>query len=104
MPFGANFPHTSIDIAKPAANLKYRWAIRDYWKLILPFEPNLNQPIWEGRPETAWGIEPELYNLDTDPDEKQNLAGQRRDLVESLTYAIDGWWRVVPGTGLNSQR
>jgi len=94
--FGANFMHTSIDIAKPAANLKYRWAIRDNWKLILPFEPNLSQAIWEGRPETAWGTEPELYDLAADPGEKQNLAAQYRDVVESLTNAIDGWWKVQP--------
>ena len=94
--FGASFMHTSIDIAKPAANLKYRWAIRDNWKLILPFEPNLSHPIWEGRPETAWGIALELYDLAVDPDEKQNLAVQGRDLVESLTSAIDGWWMVGP--------
>ena len=104
MLFGANFMHTSIDIANPAANLKYRWAIRDNWKLILTFEPNLSRPIWEGRPETAWGIEPELYNLAADPGEKQNLAGQRRDLVESLTNAIDRWWRVGAGIGLTSPR
>ena len=95
MLFGANFMHTSIGIANPAANLKYRWAIRDNWKLILPFEPNLSRPIWEGRPETAWGIEPELYNLAADPGEKQNLAAQRRDLVAPLTNAINGWWSVA---------
>ena len=90
--FGANFMHTSADIARPAANLKYRWTVRGNWKLIVPYGPNLAQPIWEGRPETAWGREIELYDISADPGETKNVAAGNPATVKELTGALDRWW------------
>jgi uncharacterized sulfatase len=91
--YGATFAHTSVDIAKPAANVKYRWVIRDNWKLIVPQIANLAVPIWEGRPETAWAEAPELYDLSKDPQEKRNLAADQGNLLKGLMRDLDAWWR-----------
>jgi len=91
--FGATFAHTSVDIANPAANVKYRWVVRDNWKLIVPHEPNFDVPIWEKLPDKLWGRAPELYDLAADPGEKENLAEKRSGVVRELRERLDRWWR-----------
>lgn len=91
--FGANFMHTAADIARPGANLKYRWVVQGNWKLIVPHEANLKLPIWEGRPESAWSETVELFDLAEDPGETVNLAARRPEVVTALTKALDRWWR-----------
>ena len=92
--FGSLFVHTAIDVNNPVKNLKYRWMIRDYWKLIDPYQPNAALPLWDGRPGTGWIKEPALYDLASDPGEQKNLASQRADLVASMKRELDAWWRV----------
>jgi arylsulfatase A-like enzyme len=76
--YGANFMHTAADIAKPAANLKYRWVVQGNWKLIVPYAAN---------------DAVELFDLAADPGETTNLAAKRPDLVTDLTKALNQWWR-----------
>lgn len=42
------------------------------------------------------GAEPELYNIAEDPDESDNLAGQRADIVRALTPKLVAWRRSLP--------
>jgi hypothetical protein len=39
--------------------------------------------------------EPKLFNLNSDPDEKDNLASQNPALVKELSLLLDEWY--VPG-------
>jgi uncharacterized sulfatase len=91
--FGATFVHTSIDIAKPAANVKYRWMIRDQWKLIVPHQPNLHLPVWENQPAGGWSERIELFDLSSDPHEKNDLAASHPNVVRSMLTELDRWWR-----------
>ena len=94
---GSLFAHTAVDIHNPAANLKYRWTIRDGWKLILPHTPNRDVVLMIRGQQAAWmSPEPELYNVEDDPYELNDLAGGRPELVRSLTEDLDRWWRVDP--------
>jgi len=79
--FGEIFEHTAVDIAKPAANLQYRWVVEGNWKLILPFEPNVKD------------AKPELYDVSRDPSETANLAAKHPDKVAELTKKLDAWWK-----------
>jgi uncharacterized sulfatase len=94
--FGSLFVHTAVDVARPVANLKYRYAVReDGWKLILPFAPNRDATLMiDGRTADWMRVEPELYNTLDDPQEEKNLAAERPDVVKELRAAIDAWWRV----------
>jgi arylsulfatase A-like enzyme len=94
--FGANFAHTSVDLERPAANLKYRWMVDGNWKLIVPYAPNRGVPLWENFAEKMWGEETELYDLSADPGEESNLAPDRRAIVERLTKELDRWWQPKP--------
>ncbi len=37
----------------------------------------------------------ELYKIDSDPSQRNDLAGQNPDLTENLRQAYDNWWTVV---------
>jgi arylsulfatase A-like enzyme len=94
--FGSLFVHTAVDVTRPVANLKYRYAVReDGWKLILPFIPNRDRALMIDARTADWmRFEPELYHLLTDPHEERNRAAERSDIVKQLRAAIDAWWRV----------
>jgi arylsulfatase A-like enzyme len=78
--FGEIFTHNSVDIRRPAASLRYRWALSDHLKLILPARQN-----------TPDGT-PELFDIVADPYETHNLAARNPAEVERLTKLTDAWW------------
>jgi uncharacterized sulfatase len=78
--YGEIFEHNAVDVAKPSANLQYRWIVEGNWKLILPHEPNVKK----GKPE--------LYDLSKDPGETMNLSDKHADKVADLTKKLDAWW------------
>lgn len=80
MIFGECFTHNAINLDVPQENLRWRWAIRGKWKLIIP-NPSIEK---EGVLE--------LYDLDADPTEERNLAKSNLQLVEDLGDEIDKWW------------
>ncbi|MBM3812502.1 MAG: sulfatase [Acidimicrobiia bacterium] len=90
--FGASFVHTAIDVPTPERNLKYRWVIRDQYKLIVPHQPNLSLPLWENRPETAWFKEAQLFDVVEDPRESLNLIEANPAIVKRLRAELDRWW------------
>lgn len=91
--FGSLFVHTSIDVEKPAANLKYRWVIDGQWKLIEPYAPNAALEMWEQIPFRGWTAGSELYDLRADPKEQRNLAAERAAEVRRLRQTLDSWWK-----------
>ncbi len=93
--FGSIFIHTSVDIEKPAANLKYRWMVREQYKLIVPHLANRKLELWEGRGNAPWMKEAvELYDVVADPFEEKDLAGSKGGLVKEMRGELDRWWRV----------
>jgi uncharacterized sulfatase len=92
--FGATFIHTSIDVERPEANLKYRWVVRGRWKLIEPYRPNLKLVLWDRFPATGWSQQTELFDITGDPYEKSNLANSNPERVQELRRILDAWWPV----------
>ena len=80
---GAAYTHDTVDIEQPLSSLKYTYIIDGEWKLIQP----------SGRNES--GLEAELYRINNDPDEMENVAQANRDIVEQLQKRIDEW---LPGS------
>ena len=75
--FGEIYDHdfTTID-----NSVQYRIAITNPYKLILPDKNN--------KPEE----EILLFNIMSDPYEKQNLAGEKPEIVKNLSLMIDEFW------------
>lgn len=77
--FGEIYLHTSTTLENPAANLTHRWVRYRDWKLIVPIN--------------AKGAQPELYNLENDPFEKENMAGRANsEIVKRLTSILKTEW------------
>ncbi len=78
---GEIFEHNAVDIDVPAKNLKYRWIVRDQWKLIVP------------NPARVPDGEVELFDIIADPHETKNLASTQPELVRELRSKLDQWWK-----------
>ena len=68
------------DFSSLDSSLFHRIVVTKPWKLILP------DPF--GQPGRA----PELYNLDNDPYEWDNLAEKHPEIVARLSGQIEEWW------------
>lgn len=78
--FGATYFHDIRDLNDPVKSLKRRWTIQGRWKLILPYDENLpDAPV-------------ELYDLENDTQEKNNLIKQHPQRVRKLKKRILSWW------------
>lgn len=87
--FGESFAHDIADIENPQASLLYRWVIRGHSKLLLTYD---GAPGKMKYPPS--GGEPQLYDLESDPAEKVNLASERPELVVELSQLISDWYPV----------
>jgi uncharacterized sulfatase len=78
--FGECFTHNANNLDVPKENLRWRWAIRENWKLIVP-NPSIEKN----------GVV-ELYDLAADPHEELNLATTHPRVAQELAVTIDQWW------------
>lgn len=74
----------------PAATVLYRWVIEGGWKLIVPETGNI-EPGTEFAPSLERGVE--LYHLDEDPFEQDNLADREPGRAQRLAEMLDRWWQ-----------
>jgi uncharacterized sulfatase len=79
--FGSIYTHDLMDLNDPAKSLRWRWMVKDGWKIIVPHA--LNEP----------DAEVELYQIATDEHEKTNLAGKEAERVKAMTAVLDAWWK-----------
>lgn len=77
--FGECFTHNSHDLDNPAASLRWRYIIRDQWKLIVPHAPNESGA-------------PELYHLQRDPMEEHNRFLTEPERAAEMLKALNAWW------------
>ncbi len=85
--FVESYTHDVADIQDPAKSLMAAVVIDDSFKLILPSRAKSDKPF-ATVPNT-----PELYDLKTDPLEKQNLAAEKPDVVERLKALQSSFWK-----------
>ncbi len=74
---GEIFDHDVADLKQPTQGLSFRWSIRGHWKLI----------------QSADGSRQELYDLASDPHEKQDVAAKQPQVVRELSQRIDKVWK-----------
>ena len=64
--------------------------IEGRWKLLLTYDGRLGRMQY---PPTETG--PRLYDLENDSHERNDLAGEKPDLVTRLSKRIADWWPVT---------
>jgi uncharacterized sulfatase len=74
--FGEIYEHTSSNLKKPAVDLCYLWVRKGKWKLILDTKMH----------------KAELYDLQKDPFEKEDVAELQRGRVAALTDDVEEWY------------
>jgi uncharacterized sulfatase len=74
--FGEIYAHDVVDLDRAAPGLEHRWCIAGDWKLI----------------ESADGKSRELYNLASDPHEKNDLAAENAEKAAELSAKIKAAW------------
>jgi len=89
--FGESFSHDIADLDKPEASLLFRWCIEGKWKLLLTYDGEVNR-YKSTHPREERG--PQLFDLKSDPHEKENLASERSDVVAKLTARLNAWYTV----------
>jgi len=86
--FGDCYAHDVADVDDPEATLLYLWCIRDRWKLILAYDGEVNRyTVQHPRNEAV-----QLFKLDVDPHEENNLADAFPKKVVELQEAIENWY------------
>ncbi len=78
---GEQYAHNIADVDRPTRSLQTRYVIDGWSKLIVP-DPR-NHPL----------AKPELYDLQKDPWEKDDLADEQPARVAELTGTLDKWWK-----------
>jgi arylsulfatase A-like enzyme len=74
--FGESYSHDLASIANPKKGLEHRWCVVDNWKLIVD-------------QKTA---QLELYEIEQDPDEADNMAAAHPEVARRLLKRLDEWW------------
>ena len=86
---GQNSTHDILDLAHPAASLRYRWLVAGDLKLIVSSGRNTGT-VQYGAADAS--EPPRLFDLKADPYELRDLAAERPADVKRLTELLDGWW------------
>lgn len=89
--FGESFAHDIADINNPEASLLFRWCITDKWKLLLTYDGEVNR-YQSTHPRTE--KRPQLFDLNADPTEQQNVAAENPELVALMAEQIGNWYPV----------
>ena len=86
---GQNSTHDILDLARPAASLRYRWLVAGDLKLIVSSGLKTGTTQHGSADATE---PPRLFDLKADPHERRDLAAERPDDVKRLMAQLDGWW------------
>ena len=89
--FGESFAHDIADIENPEKTLLFRWCIEGKWKLLLTYDGEVNR-YKSTHPRTE--KRPQLFDLEADPQEKKNVAGEHPEVVAKLANQIANWYPV----------
>lgn len=87
--FGVTHSIHNMTVGNPNDTLQYLWCVERDWKLLVRHHGTdttkyRNLHVWDELPVR-------LYNLATDPHEKNNVAKQHPETVERLMAEIEAW-------------
>ena len=84
--WGEIFSHDMPDLNQPLKGLLYRWAIRDFDKIVTHHRGTLGRYVWGHQRDS---FETQMYNLKSDPHERKNIAAQDKPRVQQLENLLN---------------
>ena len=95
---GESFSHDVADLKNHETSLQYRWCIEGKWKLILSYDCPTDRYAFV---HAINDRNPQLFDIESDPREMQNLAVQHPDEVRRLAARLQETWHIPkPAIGL----
>lgn len=88
---GESFSHDVADLKNHETSLQYRWCIAGKWKLILSYDCPPDRYAFV---HAVNDRNPQLFDIEADPYEKQNLAAEHQEEVRKLTVYLQETWPV----------
>ncbi|KRP36484.1 MAG: sulfatase [Opitutaceae bacterium BACL24 MAG-120322-bin51] len=89
--FLEDFMHDMVDVNDPAASLRARSSVSKDWKLTVWHEPNPLLKLERWQMDTPKD-KVQLFNLQDDPMQRNNIAEQNPEKVAELRKPLDAWW------------
>lgn len=87
--FGVTHSIHNMSVGDPDDTQQYLWCVEGDWKLILRFS---GSDTTKYKAVHAWDTEPiRLYDVKSDPHERNNLAAKHPEIVARLKKAIKAW-------------
>ncbi len=87
--FGVTHSIHNMTVGDPDETLQYLWCVGHEWKLIQRFD---GKDTTDYRKVHMWDTAPvRLFNLKSDPHERNDLAKVQTELVERLKRSIQAW-------------
>ncbi len=97
--FGVTHAIHNMTLGAPDDTQQYLWCVESEWKLIQRFH---GKDTTQYQRVHAWDTAPfHLYNLKSDPQEKNDLADRNPEIVKRLKRAIADWRQSTPRSVLN---
>ncbi|MDA8743513.1 sulfatase [Rubripirellula amarantea] len=88
--YGEGFAHDIADLSDPSASLLYLWTIKGRWKLLLGQDGEVNRYASAHADRSS---SPQLFDLQSDPSEMENVAEDHPKLVAEMTKDIADYWK-----------
>lgn len=91
------YHHDILNVERPTETVLYKVALNKKWKLMLPNTKMIVREFTQPE-EQYYGYysnQPQLYDLQNDPEEKVNLAKQHPDIVAMFSNQINNWWQPI---------
>ena len=91
------YHHDILNVERPTETVLYKVALNKKWKLMLPNTKMIVREFTQPE-EQYYGYysnQPQLYDLQNDPEEKVNLAKQHPDIVVKMRNQINNWWQPI---------
>ena len=96
--YGESYSHDVADLANHETSLQYRWCIEGKWKLILSYAAPADRYSFVHAVNER---NPQLFDVESDPHEKVNLAADHPDEVGKLAAHLQETWHIQkPAIGL----
>ena len=83
--------HDMRDINDTVKSLRTRMVIEGQWELLVWQDPLPTTPT-NNRTRKSGNDLVELYDIEADPEEQNNVASAQPEVVQRLTAALDAWY------------